>query len=62
MAQGPASKLFVVPSEIQDLAGTLGALAGGASLASDSGPTSEEKQRRLEAPNGEPRVRRDSPL
>ena len=31
MAKGPASKLFVVPSEIQDLAGTLGALAGGAS-------------------------------
>ena len=27
MAKGPASKLFVVPSEIQDLAGTLGALA-----------------------------------
>ena len=35
MAQGPASKLFVVPSEIQDLAGTIGALAGGASLASE---------------------------
>lgn len=35
MAQGPASKLFVVPSEIQDLAGTIGTLAGGASLASE---------------------------
>ena len=35
MAQGPASKLFVVPSEIQDLAGTIGALAGGASLANE---------------------------
>ncbi len=35
MAQGPASKLFVVPSEIQDLAGTISALAGGASLANE---------------------------
>ncbi len=35
MAQGPASKLFVVPSEIQDLAGTIGALAGGAGLANE---------------------------
>jgi hypothetical protein len=54
MAQGPASKLFVVPSEIQDLAGTLSALAGGASLATEDGSKGEEKQRRLEAPNGEP--------
>ena len=37
MAQGPASKLFVVPSEIQDLAGTIGALAGGASMANEDG-------------------------
>ena len=44
MAKGPASKLFVVPSEIQDLAGKLGALAGGASLTttSPSGTPSEE--------------------
>src|ERR687883_348660 len=45
MAKGPASKLFVIPSEIQDLAGTIGALAGGASLASEDG--SESEQRRL---------------
>ena len=37
MAQGPASKLFVVPSEIQDLAGTIGALAGGANMANEDG-------------------------
>ena len=53
MAQGPASKLFVVPSEIQDLAGTIGALAGGASLASEDTQKEEEKPRRLTAPNGE---------
>lgn len=50
MAQGPASKLFVVPSEIQDLAGTIGALAGGASLASEDGP---KEKPRLTARNGE---------
>ena len=53
MAQGPASKLFVVPSEIQDLAGTIGALAGGASLASEDAQKEEEKPRRLTARNGE---------
>jgi regulator of protease activity HflC (stomatin/prohibitin superfamily) len=57
MAKGPASKLFVVPSEIQDLAGTLGALAGGASLAGEDGPQDEGGQRRIQArgagPNGE---------
>jgi regulator of protease activity HflC (stomatin/prohibitin superfamily) len=37
MAKGPASKLFVVPSEIQDLAGTIGALAGGAGMANEDG-------------------------
>jgi regulator of protease activity HflC (stomatin/prohibitin superfamily) len=52
MAQGPASKLFVVPSEIQDLAGTIGALAGGAGMAAEDGPA-EEKPRRITAPNGE---------
>jgi len=52
MAKGPASKLFVVPSEIQDLAGTIGALAGGASMAAEEGPT-EEKPGRITAPNGE---------
>jgi len=52
MAQGPASKLFVVPSEIQDLAGTIGALAGGAGMASEEGPK-DEGPRRITAPNGE---------
>jgi regulator of protease activity HflC (stomatin/prohibitin superfamily) len=51
MAKGPASKLFVIPSEIQDLAGTIGTLAGGASLANEDG--SESEQRRLDAPDGE---------
>jgi len=40
IAKGPTSKLFVVPSELQDLAETIGALAGGASLASDDSKTS----------------------
>jgi regulator of protease activity HflC (stomatin/prohibitin superfamily) len=52
MAKGPASKLFVIPSEIQDLAGTIGALAGGAGLANENGPESE--QHRLNAPDGTP--------
>jgi hypothetical protein len=51
MAKGPASKLFVIPSEIQDLAGTLGALAGGVSLANEDG--SESEQRRLDARDGD---------
>jgi regulator of protease activity HflC (stomatin/prohibitin superfamily) len=51
MAKGPASKLFVIPSEIQDLAGTIGTLAGGASLANEDG--TEGEQRRLDAPSGE---------
>ena len=50
MAQGPASKLFVVPSEIQDLAGTIGALAGGASMANDDGTENgEQKELGLES-------------
>src|SRR3712207_6077858 len=48
MAKGPASKLFVIPSEIQDLAGTIGALAGGASLANEDG--AEDDQRQLADP------------
>ena len=61
MAQGPASKLFVVPSEIQDLAGTIGALAGGASLANEdkngSGEDSSDgngdrRRRGYELPDG----------
>jgi hypothetical protein len=66
MAKGPASKLFVVPSEIQDLAGTLGALAGGASLAAEDGPQGEGEQRRLQTrsadPNGELPARRENQL
>ena len=54
MAKGPASKLFVIPSEIQDLAGAVGALAGGASLATEDGPEDERGQRRIEAPDGAP--------
>jgi regulator of protease activity HflC (stomatin/prohibitin superfamily) len=65
MAQGPASKLFVVPSEIQDLAGTIGALAGGASLANEDSK-GEREQRSLKAPtarpNGELPPRRGNPL
>jgi regulator of protease activity HflC (stomatin/prohibitin superfamily) len=64
MAKGPASKLFVVPSEIQDLAGTLGALAGGASLAGEDDSKDEGKQRGLDAtggrPNGELPARREN--
>ena len=50
MAQGPASKLFVVPSEIQDLAGTIGALAGGAGMANEDGSgNGEQKELGLES-------------
>jgi hypothetical protein len=52
MAKGPASKLFVIPSELQDLAGTIGALAGGASLANEDG--AEAEQRRLVDSSREP--------
>src|SRR5829696_1924488 len=66
MAKGPASKLFVVPSEIQDLAGKLAALAGGASLATEDGPQEEGEQRRIQArgadPNGELPARRENQL
>jgi hypothetical protein len=40
----------VIPSEIQDLAGTIGTLAGGASLASEDGSKGEREQRRLSPP------------
>src|SRR5919202_601761 len=59
MEKRPASKLFVVPSELQDLAGTIGALAGGASLASEGSKGSEARPG-LDVPNGEP-FRRDAP-
>ena len=56
MAKGPASKLFVVPSEIQDLAGAVGSLAGGASMAASEadGATNERERRGLGASSGEP--------
>ncbi len=58
MAKGPASKLFVVPSEIQDLAGTIGALAGGAGMANEGVSEGSEEQRLLDAPNGDSARRR----
>ena len=56
MAQGPASKLFVIPSEIQDLAGAVGALAGGASMAASEadGTTNERERRSLGASSRDP--------
>src|ERR671933_178028 len=54
VAKGPASKLFVVPSEIQDLAGTIGALAGGASLANEDDSKGEREQRILKDPIARP--------
>ena len=48
VAKGPASKLFVVPSELQDLAGAVGTLAGGAAMASE-----DSKERALPEKNGE---------
>jgi regulator of protease activity HflC (stomatin/prohibitin superfamily) len=66
MAQGPASKLFVVPSEIQDLAGTIGALAGGASLAAEDNSKGEKEPRSLKTPTAEPNgelpARRDTAI
>jgi regulator of protease activity HflC (stomatin/prohibitin superfamily) len=47
MAKGPASKLFVIPSEIQDLAGTISTLAGGAGLASED---ENDKPREIKPP------------
>ena len=47
VAKGPASKLFVVPSELQDLAGAVGTLAGGAAMASE-----DSKGRALPQKNG----------
>ncbi len=57
MAKGPASKLFVIPSEIQDLAGTISTLAGGAGLATED---ASKEQRSLEAPNGDRSKSRDA--
>ena len=51
VAKGPASKLFVVPSELQDLAGTISTLAGGAAMVSEDSKE-ESKERRLSNPNG----------
>nr|MBA4116866.1 paraslipin [Rubrobacter sp.] len=50
MAKGPASKLFVVPSELQDLAGTISTLAGGAAMVGED--SNKSKDRQLPATNG----------
>jgi regulator of protease activity HflC (stomatin/prohibitin superfamily) len=51
VAKGPASKLFVVPSELQDLAGAVSVLAGGAAMASaDSNKLGDQ---RFPTTNGE---------
>jgi len=51
VAKGPASKLFVIPSELQDLAGAVGALAGGIAMAGEDSKGPED--RRLPTINGE---------
>jgi regulator of protease activity HflC (stomatin/prohibitin superfamily) len=51
VAKGPASKLFVVPSELQDLAGAVGALAGGAAIAGED--SNKREDRRFSTTNGE---------
>jgi regulator of protease activity HflC (stomatin/prohibitin superfamily) len=51
VAKGPASKLFVVPSELQDLAGAVGTLAGGAAMAGES--SNKREDRRFPTTNGE---------
>lgn len=50
VAKGPASKLFVVPSELQGLAGTISTLAGGAVMATED--FKESGERRLTNLNG----------
>jgi regulator of protease activity HflC (stomatin/prohibitin superfamily) len=62
VAKGPSSKLFVVPSELGELAGAVGALAGGASLAGeDGGAARDEDEHDLEpaAPENIETSRRD---
>jgi regulator of protease activity HflC (stomatin/prohibitin superfamily) len=51
MAKGPASKLFVVHSELQDLAGTISTLAGGAAMVGED--SNKPKDRQLPTTNGE---------
>jgi hypothetical protein len=50
MSKGSANKLFVVPSEFQDLAGAVGTLAGGAAMASQE--PKERDGRALPQKNG----------
>jgi regulator of protease activity HflC (stomatin/prohibitin superfamily) len=52
VAKGPASKLFVIPSELQDLAGAVSTLAGGAAMVGEDSKRSED--RRFPTTNGEP--------
>jgi regulator of protease activity HflC (stomatin/prohibitin superfamily) len=47
MAKGEANKLFVIPSELQDLAGAVGALAGGASMASEKSENNSTERKQL---------------
>jgi regulator of protease activity HflC (stomatin/prohibitin superfamily) len=47
MAKGEANKLFVIPSELQDLAGAVGALAGGASMASEKNENNSTERKQL---------------
>ncbi|MGH3090161.1 MAG: SPFH domain-containing protein [Rubrobacteraceae bacterium] len=47
MAKGEANKLFVIPSELQDLAGAVGALAGGASMASEKSEDNSRERKQL---------------
>ncbi len=48
MAKGEANKLFVIPSELQDLAGVVGALAGGASMASEKSEGNSKERKQLQ--------------
>ncbi|CAN5640536.1 MAG: SPFH/Band 7/PHB domain protein [Actinomycetota bacterium] len=48
MAKGDANKLFVIPSELQDLAGVVGALAGGASMASEKNENNAGERKSLQ--------------
>ena len=52
VAKGPASKLFVIPSELQDLAGAVSTLAGGAAMVGEDSKRSEDQ--RFPTTNGEP--------
>ncbi|MBA2691210.1 MAG: SPFH/Band 7/PHB domain protein [Rubrobacter sp.] len=48
MAKGEANKLFVIPSELQDLAGVVGALAGGAGMVNEKSDSNSKERKSLE--------------